>query len=748
MRKGKKIAVAKKTAAAFLTAAMVTGMLPAGQIQNVMAADDSPYVISTGRMVYASSSVGNSDPAYAVDGSTGTRWESAWNDNTEWIYVDLGKVTDVTGVKLYWEGAYAKEYKIQVSNDEENWSDVYVNSDCKGGNEDLNIIANARYVRVYMTKKALEAYGYSLYEFEVYGKDGVTKRPVDYGENLALNKNATASSLRDVWWMYDDNGVIDQTSVLAKNAVDGNDNSYWTSGEKDNQWLMVDLGANYDIGRVEIDWSSDAGKMYDIQVSSDAKTWTTVHRNLRGYANMIDDVTMYQKNVRYVRILGYTKVESGSGVGINELSVYEYREGDSKENETIAPLPTRQVINNKNGKGSYVSGEMYKEKNKLPTFVNEETIKTPIDSNSWWSSAMVQTFSNLLCSTPLKAKFSTKGLGVLLATAGWVGIRKETDLGTDQSTETGIDFYVLPEKYNSKKGYDRVESYGDYSVQLGLMDNSGMQMKSTVVKGSPYIFSEFCDNTTFFINSSSITEFFDGNGNSILAKEGDTITTDHIGFKSMDDENTKAKNNGSYYCMNVPEGTTFKVMVAGSRYNVKVTFPSKNENYMSLAAMTKKGDIDRYYKHGYAFVTNTHVGYTFDQANNKVVTTYTATTKTMRKGFSNETMHCLFPHQWKYSSDADNPDATYYSIRGDMKSIWANEYKTTQQFSGLLPTFTKPDSSMFNTTEMVEYLNQVVASKINTAPVADAYWEGKNVHPLAISALMADQLGETEIREK
>ena len=216
----------------------------------------------------------------------------------------------------------------------------------------------------------------------------------------------------------------------------------------------------------------------------------------------------------------------------------------------------------------------------------------------------------------------------------------------------------------------------------------------------------------------------------------------------MDDENTKAKNDGSYYCMNVPEGTIFKVMVAGSRYNVKVTFPSKNENYMSLAAMTKKGDIDQYYKHGYAFVTNTHVGYTFDQANNKVVTTYTATTKTMRKEFSNETMHCLFPHQWKYSSDADNPDATYYSIRGDMKSIWANEYKTTQQFSGLLPTFTKPDSSMFNTTEMVEYLNQVVASKINTAPVADAYWEGKNVHPLAISALMADQLGETEIREK
>ena len=168
MRKGKKIAVAKKTAAAFLTAAMVTGMLPAGQIQNVMAADDSPYVISTGRMVYASSSVGNSDPAYAVDGSTGTRWESAWNDNTEWIYVDLGKVTDVTGVKLYWEGAYAKEYKIQVSKDGNNWTTVYENNNGKGGEESIVFDATeCRYVKMQGVKRAL-AYGYSLWEMGVY----------------------------------------------------------------------------------------------------------------------------------------------------------------------------------------------------------------------------------------------------------------------------------------------------------------------------------------------------------------------------------------------------------------------------------------------------------------------------------------------------------------------------------------------------------------------------------------------------
>ena len=40
-----------------LATAMVLSATP---MQNVKAADDSPYVISQGRMVYASSSVGNS----------------------------------------------------------------------------------------------------------------------------------------------------------------------------------------------------------------------------------------------------------------------------------------------------------------------------------------------------------------------------------------------------------------------------------------------------------------------------------------------------------------------------------------------------------------------------------------------------------------------------------------------------------------------------------------------------------------
>jgi hypothetical protein len=49
---------------------------------------------------------------YAVDGNSSTRWSSL-HTNSEWIYVDLGSSKSVKQVKLNWEGAYGKGYKIQ-----------------------------------------------------------------------------------------------------------------------------------------------------------------------------------------------------------------------------------------------------------------------------------------------------------------------------------------------------------------------------------------------------------------------------------------------------------------------------------------------------------------------------------------------------------------------------------------------------------------------------------------------------------
>ena len=168
--------------------------------------------------------------------------------------------------------------------------------------------------------------------------------------------------------------------------------SYWTSGEKDNQWLMVDLGANYDIGRVEIDWSSDAGKMYDIQVSKDGGNWTTLYRQFKGYGNEVANIELYA-NARYVRMYGYTRVESGSGFSIKEMKVYKYKSGDRKVNHSIPNLPDSYVVSN--GKGTYLANSMYNEKAKLPVYKTDD-VKSPIASNDWWQSMLIKKFGNTI----------------------------------------------------------------------------------------------------------------------------------------------------------------------------------------------------------------------------------------------------------------------------------------------------------------------------------------------------------------
>ncbi|MFJ2784157.1 MULTISPECIES: glycosyl hydrolase family 8 [unclassified Streptomyces] len=159
-------------------------------------AADGP--VSTGKAVTASSV---ESPAFgaglAVDGSTGTRWASLEGVDPQWIRVDLGANHTVSRVKLDWEAAYGKAYRVQTSADGATWTDVYSTTTGDGAVDDLTVSGSGRYVRVYGTGRGT-AYGYSLWEFEVYGApsgggDGGGTTAVPFGSHL---KPYTAGTLK------------------------------------------------------------------------------------------------------------------------------------------------------------------------------------------------------------------------------------------------------------------------------------------------------------------------------------------------------------------------------------------------------------------------------------------------------------------------------------------------------------------------------------------------------------------------
>ncbi|MFD8595046.1 discoidin domain-containing protein [Kitasatospora sp. NPDC059646] len=127
-------------------------------------------LLSKGKPATASSTEGSSyEAGKAFDGNTATRWASAEGKDPQWLRVDLGATANISRVKLSWEAAYAKAYRLEVSADGTAWTTVAEEKAGNGGTDDwTGLSGQGRYLRMYGTARGT-SYGYSLYELEVYG---------------------------------------------------------------------------------------------------------------------------------------------------------------------------------------------------------------------------------------------------------------------------------------------------------------------------------------------------------------------------------------------------------------------------------------------------------------------------------------------------------------------------------------------------------------------------------------------------
>ncbi|WP_256010393.1 discoidin domain-containing protein [Desertivirga xinjiangensis] len=152
-------------------------------------------------------------PMAVTDGNSGSRWTSSYTDN-QWVSVDMGKTEQISQVTIEWEAAFAKSYKIQVSEDEKNWRDVFTEHSSDGGSDRITFSkTNARYVRMYALSRATQ-YGVSIYEFEIY-KEQRVKSPEVQLIKLFL-KDEKGNTLSDnFYWRSSAHNDYTQLNTLA-----------------------------------------------------------------------------------------------------------------------------------------------------------------------------------------------------------------------------------------------------------------------------------------------------------------------------------------------------------------------------------------------------------------------------------------------------------------------------------------------------------------------------------------------------
>jgi len=305
--------------------------------------------------------------ANAVDGNVGTRWSSAHQLDPQWIYVDLGATTTVTHVILRWEAAYGKSYQIQTSNDATNWTNIYTTTTGDGGVDDLTgLSGSGRYIRMNGTVRALTAYGYSLWEFEIYGGASATNTPTNTAvapTNTATNTPVGPTNTPTNTSVAPSNTPTNTavagcgatnvaqgkpataSSVLGGNtaamAVDGNGGTRWESVHAvDPQWIYVDLGSTQSICRVRLNWEPAFGKSYQIQTSNDASSWTNIYTTTTGDGG-IDDLTGLAGSGRYVRMNGTVRATQ-YGYSLWEYEIYIGSGGptNTPTNTSVGPTNT------------------------------------------------------------------------------------------------------------------------------------------------------------------------------------------------------------------------------------------------------------------------------------------------------------------------------------------------------------------------------------------------------------------------
>jgi mannan endo-1,4-beta-mannosidase len=111
--------------------------------------------------------------------------------------------------------------------------------------------------------------------------------------NLALDQPAYASS-------------TDAAGREAGKAVDGNLSTRWSSRYTDQHWIYTDLGQVSPITSVRLNWETAYAKKYQIQVSDDQNTWTTVYQDDNGNGG-VDTISLGGRQARYVKVYAWVR---------------------------------------------------------------------------------------------------------------------------------------------------------------------------------------------------------------------------------------------------------------------------------------------------------------------------------------------------------------------------------------------------------------------------------------------------------
>jgi endoglucanase Acf2 len=359
------------------------------------------------------------------------------------------------------------------------------------------------------------------------------------------------------------------------------------------------------------------------------------------------------------------------------------------------------------GRNSYPSGAPQ---------LSGAAIGKPVPTNDWWSSLIKEDHVSNLFNYPLTLKTIEQGLVVSYI------IPPSTPSGSTQPIDDYLPITVGVSGLNSTK--TTVSDYSDWTVTMNW-ENGSHQFEATSGIGMPFLY--------FTKKSSDIAQITITEGSVVINNEMILITDAH---------------HGSDFAVYAPLGSTWAKN--GNTYTSNLN----GKNYWSMAFIPQgAGNIssvaNAYKKYAYVFPDNTSTAWTYHENTSKLSTTFTVTPD-VKEGTASTVLQGLLPHQWAHlAPSSPQPNGySYSSIRGELKTLDGNTFVVENTFKGILPTlpYLNNHSEGFNPGALNDKIAQIENDPLGTW--TDSYNEGQMMNRLIQTARIADEMGNTEARDK
>ena len=328
-----------------------------------------------------------------------------------------------------------------------------------------------------------------------------------------------------------------------------------------------------------------------------------------------------------------------------------------------------------------------------------------IPTNNWDSSVLWSQYSEPLFAHPLTYKATSSGLEVGKPNGGGGGVAYFYGHTVD---------YKMQMSSATTFADARADKITDWTSDI-VMANGANNIKATLAKGSPYTYYTFTGGNPRLLFTTAPT-VFSGSAN-----------TQYLGITV----------NGKSYGLFAPAGATWSGI---GTTTLTCNLPSGKTYFSTAILPNNTAAVFSYYQaRAYAFITDTRVSWSFDEAASALNTTYTFTTAA-REGTNLDTIIALYPHQWRNNTAISPLSYTYTSIRGQMKTITGRSFTTRYNYNGILPSL--PDKGTYNRTTLNNYV-EAVKNETNPLGAADTYWNGKQLGKIAQILPIAEQVGNT-----